>query len=151
MNVDKLEYKSIPLAVDDLSKDKRTAVFAHATYDNIDRVGDICRPGMFNKSWAEHKSEVELRIDHKRGQRPGVVEDLWETKSKAFTKARFGNYTLGNDTLEMLDMGIIDTASFGFGTVKANKLEVKGKKVRELKEVYHAESTLVKDTLPVNP
>lgn len=149
--MDKLEYKSIPLSVDDLSKDKRTAVFAHATYDNIDRLGDICRPGMFTKSWLENKSDVKLMIDHKRGQQPGIVEDLWETKSQAFTKAKFGNYTLGNDTLEMLEMGIIDSASFGFKAIKAPKLEVKGKKVRELKEVYHGESTLVYETIPINP
>lgn len=150
-DVDKLEHKSIPLSVDDLSKDKRTAVFAHATYDNIDRVGDICRPGMFDKSWKENKSGIKLMVDHKPGKRPGIVEDVWESKSQAFTKAKFGNYTLGNDTLEMLEMGIIDTASFGFKAVKANKMEVKGKKVRELKEVFHPESTLVYETEAINP
>lgn len=149
--MDKLEHKSIPIQVDDLSKDKRTAVFAHATYDNIDRLDDVCRQGMFNKTWQEHKSDVRLMVDHKKGQQPGKVDDLWETKSQAFTKGRFVNTTLGNDTLEMLDAGIIDTASFGFRAVKANKLEVKGKKVRELKEVYHGESTLVYETSPVNP
>lgn len=149
--MDKLEIKSLPLQVDDLSKDKRTAVIAHAAYDNIDLVGDICRPGMFNKSWAEHKSDVKFLIDHDNAQKPGIVTDLFETKSHAMTAVKFGNYTLGNDTLEMLDMGVIDSASFGFKAIKANKLEVKGKKVRELKEVYHGESTLCYGEFPINP
>lgn len=151
MHVDKLEHKALPLKVDDISKDSRTAVFAHATYDNVDRLGDICRPGMFTKSWSERKADVKLLIDHKKGLKPGKVVDLWETKAQAFTKAQFGHHTLGNDTLEMLDMGLIDSASFGFIATKANKIDIKGKKVRELKEVFHAESTLTNELDPVNP
>lgn len=148
--MDKLEYKALPLQVDDLSKEKRTAVIAHATYDNIDRLKDICRPGMFNKSWSEHKADVRLLVDHDPAQKPGKVLDLWETKSQAFTQAKFGNHTLGNDILEMLDMGIIEGASFGFKAIKANKLEIKGVKVRELKEVYHGETTITNALPPVN-
>lgn len=106
---------------------------------------------MFNKSWAEHKSDVKFLVDHDMSQKPGVVTDLWETKSHAITKVKFGNYTLGNDMLEMLDMGVVDSASFGFHAVKSNKMEVKGKKVRELKEVYHGETTLVHGDIPINP
>ena len=149
--MDKLETKTFPLQVDDLSKESRTAVFAHATYDNIDRAGDICRPGMFTKSWQEHKADVKFCIDHDMAQKPGIVLDLFETKTQAMTKVKFGNYTLGNDTLEMLDMGVIDSASFGFKAIKAPKMEIKGKKIRELKEVYHGESTLAYGLPPINP
>lgn len=149
--MEKLEYKSLPLKVDDLSKDSRTAVIAHATYDNIDLMGDICRPGMFNKSWNEHKADIKFYVDHDPAQKPGIVLDVWETKAQAFTKVKFGNYTLGNDMLEMVDMGVIDGASFGFRATKSNRLEVKGKKVRELKEVYHGETTLANALPPINP
>lgn len=149
--MDKLEQKAIPLTVDSLSKDSRTAVIAHATYDNIDRTKDICRPGMFNKSWSEHKADVKILVDHDPGQKPGLVTDLFETKAQAFTKVKFGNYTLGNDVLEMLDMGVIDSASFGFKAEKFNKLEIKGQKIRELKEVYHGETTICNALPPINP
>ncbi len=149
--VEKLEHKALPLKVDDLSKDSRTAVIAHATYDNIDRVGDICRPGMFNKSWQENKADIKFYMDHDPGQKPGSVLDVWESKSQAFTKVKFGNWTLGNDALEMLDSGVIDGASFGFKAIKAPTLEIKGKKVRELKEVYHGETTLTNALPPINP
>lgn len=149
--MDKLEHKSLPLQIDDLSRESRTAVIAHATYDNIDRVGDICRPGMFNKSWSESKADVKLYVDHDAGQKPGKVLDLWETKAQAFTKVKFGKHTLGNDILEMLDDGIIEGASFGFKAIKAPTLEVKGRKIRELKEVYHGETTLCNALPPINP
>lgn len=151
MAVEKLEYKSLPLKVDDLNKDSRTAVIAHAVYDNIDRLGDICRQGMFTKSWNEHKADVQFCVDHDPTKRPGVVLDLWETKSEALTKVKFGNYTLGNDMLEMVDMGIVGGASFSFKAMKFNSLNVKGKRVRELKEVYHGETTLSHRLAPINP
>ena len=149
--MEKLEHKTLPLKVDDLSKESRTAVIAHATYDNIDKVGDICRPGMFNKSWQEHKADVKFYVDHDPAQKPGIVLDLWETKAQAFTKVKFGNYTLGNDMLEMVDMGVIDSASFGFKALKAPTFKKQGRKIRELKEVYHGETTLANGLPPVNP
>lgn len=149
--MDKLETKTLPLKVDDLSKDSRTAVFAHAVYNNIDRLGDICRPGMFNKSWNEHKADVKFYVDHDPAQKPGIVLDLWETKTEALTKVKFGNYTLGNDIMEMVDMGVIDSASFGFKAIKAPKSFSSGKAIRELKEVYHGESTLANGLPPINP
>lgn len=149
--MDKLEYKSIPLSVDDVSKDSRTAVIAHATYDNIDKVGDISRPGMFNKSWSENKAGIKFLVDHDNALKPGKVLDVWESKASAFTKVHFSNTTLGNDTMEMISDGIIEGASFGFKAIKSNRIEVKGQKVRELKEVYHAETTVTNALDPINP
>lgn len=106
---------------------------------------------MFTKSWSESKADVKFYMDHDAGQKPGKVVDLWETKAQAFTKVKFGNYTLGNDTLEMLLDGIIEGASFGFKAIKAPTLEIKGRKIRELKEVYHGETTLCNALPPINP
>lgn len=149
--MEKLEHKALPLKIDDLDRESRTAVIAHATYDNIDRVGDICRPGMFSKSWNEHKGDIKFLIDHEPGQKPGKVVDVWETKSHAFTKVSFGKHTLGNDTMEMMDDGTIEGASFGFKAYKAPTMIVKGRKIRELKEVYHGETTVCNALPPINP
>lgn len=149
--MEKLEHKAIPLKVDDLSRESRTAVIAHAVYDNIDRLDDICRPGMFTKSWNEHKADIKFLVDHDKGQKPGKVVDVWENKAQAFTKVNFGNHTLGNDMLEMVSDGIIEGASFGFKAMKFSHIEVKGKRVRELREVYHGETTLTNALDPINP
>lgn len=146
-----LEYKTIPLQVDDLSKEKKTAVIAHATYDNIDRLGDISRAGMFTKSWNESKADILFLENHDPKRKPGKVIDVWEDKAQAYTHVKFGNYTLGNDMLEMIDMGVVTDASFGFKAIKAPMTTIKGRKVRELKEVYHGETTLVNGLVAVNP
>ena len=148
-----LEYKSIPLQLKDIDNEHRIVVFAHATYDNIDRMDDISRKGMFAKSWNEHKSDIGFYINHDPERQPGMVRDVFEDDKHGYTKAEFGKHTLGNDTLEMVDMGIIKDASFGFKAIKYNKLPIKGRSrpVRELKEVYHGESTLVHGLAPINP
>jgi phage head maturation protease len=149
--VDKLEYKSVPLELSDLSIEHRTAVIAHATYDNIDLLDDISRAGMFTKSWNEHKADIGFLVNHDPKLTPGIVEDVFEDKAHGYTKVRFGKHTMGNDYLEMTDMGIIKDASFGFKAIKFNKLNIKGKKIRELKEVYHGETTLVHGMTAINP
>lgn len=145
-----IEYKSVDLEVTDMNKESRTAIIAHAAYDNIDRLKDISRKGMFNKSWSENKSGIGFYVNHDPHQRPGKVIDVFEDEKKAYTKVKMGNHTLGNDTLIMMDEGLIKDASFGFLTVQKNFINVKGQKVRELKEVKHIETSVVTD-MPINP
>lgn len=134
----------------EMNKESRTAVIAHAVYDNIDRLGDISRRGMFNKSWNEKKA-IKFLIDHDESQQPGTVVGVYEDEKKAYTKVKFSESTIGTDTMIQMDEGIIRGASFGFYPVKFNRMEVKGKKVRELKEVWHDETTVTKRLGPINP
>lgn len=150
MNI--IEHKSVgSFELSDMDKEHRTAVIAHAAYDNIDRFGDICRKGMFNKSWAETKSaDIRFDIDHDRKLQPGKVLATLENETKAFTKVSFGTHTLGNDTMIMMDEGIIRGASFEFIAEKKAHLTIKNRKVRELKEVRHLATTVTLATPPVN-
>lgn len=146
-----LEYKATePFELLDMSEEHRTAIIAHCVYDNIDRLGDICRKGMFSKSWREKKA-IKFLIDHDAGQTPGRVINTYEDEKKAYTKVKFSDTNLGRDTMIEMADGIITGASFGFYTMKSNKIEVKGRKVRELKEVWHDETTVAKKLLPINP
>lgn len=146
-----LEYKAFePLELSDMSTEHRTAVIAHAAYDNIDKKKDIARRGMFNKSWKERKA-IAFLIDHDANQRPGLVVQTYEDEKKAYTKVKFGSHTLGNDTMLMMDEGLITGASFGFYAIKASTIEVKGQKVRELREVIHDETTVTRKLDPINP
>lgn len=147
-----IERKATSLELSELNQERRTAVIAHAVYDVIDRYGDISRKGMFNKSWMETKaSDIRFDIDHDPAQQPGIVTGTYEDGKKAYTKVKFGSHTLGNDTMLMMDEGIIRGASFEFITEKKNTIEVKGRKIRELKEVRHIASTVTLALPPVNP
>lgn len=147
-----IEHKATPIELSDMDRDRRTAVIAHAVYDNIDRYGDISRRGMFNKSWQEHKaSDIIFDIDHDKKQQPGTVLSTYEDEHKAYTKVKFGTHTLGNDTMLMMDEGIIRGASFSFVPEKKEYKAIKGRRVRELKEVRHLATTVTLSITPVNP
>lgn len=145
-----MERKTVNFELKDIDKGKREAVIAHCVYNNIDRTEDISRKGMFNKSWKENKSEINFYFNHNDEQAPGKVTDVFEDNENAYTKTWLGTHTLGNDVLIMMDEGVIKKASFGYITVKKNFIDVKGKKVRELKEVEHLETSVL-TKIPANP
>jgi len=144
-----VERKSISLELKDLDSSKRTAVIAHAVYNNIDRTGDISCKGMFDKTWKENKN-IDFLFNHADGEVVGSVLRTFDDEEKAYTEVKFGNWTLGNDVLEMADMGVLKGASFGYVTEKKDFTTIKGKKIRKLLEVKHAETSLL-TKLPANP
>jgi HK97 family phage prohead protease len=144
-----MERKAIAFEVKDLDLTKRTAIIAHAAYDNIDRTGDISRKGMFNRSWNNNKGDISFYLNHDDKQAPGKVVDVYEDDKYAYTKVWLGTHTLGEDTLKMMDEEIIKKASFGYITIKSNMINVEGKKVRELKEAAHLETSVL-TVMPAN-
>jgi hypothetical protein len=147
-----IEYKSLDLEMSEMDRERRTAIISHAVYDVIDRAGDISRKGMFNKSWSETKAgNIRFDIDHDKKLQPGKVIKTFETDKKAFTQVKFGSHTLGSDTMIMMDEGIIRGASFEFITDKKTDIEIKGRKIRELREVQHIATTVALSLPPINP
>lgn len=144
-----MEQKAITFEIKDMSKDSRTAVIAHAVYHNIDRVGDISMPGMFKSSW-ERKDTIDFLFNHKEGEVGGNVTRTFEDEQKAYTEVKFGAWKLGDDLISMIEAGVIKGASFGFETEKKEYKEVKGRKVRMLRQVRHLETSLLTKT-PANP
>jgi HK97 family phage prohead protease len=144
------ELKSIPLELKDVDLGKRKAVIAHATFNNIDRSKDMIAPGAFKKSWQESKDDVSFYLNHDDTQAPGKIVNLYEDDKHAYTEVKMGTHTLGEDTLKMMDEGIIKNASFGFNTVKSQSVEVKGEKVRKLTELKHWETSVL-TKIPCNP
>jgi HK97 family phage prohead protease len=140
-----LEFKSTAFEVKDINKGDRTAVIAFATYNNVDKTNDILRKGAFNKTWAENKSDIRFFFNHDPNQVPGKPLDFFEDDNHAYAKAYLGTHTLGEDTLKMMDEGIITDSSFGYKAVRHSMIEVKSsnKKARELKEVYQGEFSVL--------
>lgn len=144
-----MERKSLPLEFKDIDAGKRTAVIAHAVYNNVDRTDDISMKGMFKRSW-DHGGDIDFLFNHRNGEVVGNVKSVFEDDEKAYTEVKFGNWTLGNDVLEMADAKVLKGASFGYKTIDKEFVNVKGKKVRKLKEVTHEETSLL-TVLPANP
>ncbi len=145
----KVEYKSIPLNLKDVDTSKRTAVIAHSAYNNIDRGEDRANRGMFTKSWKDGIDDISLYFNHDDTQAPGRVVGVHEDSEYAYTEAKMGTHTLGNDVLIMMQEGIIKKASFGFIPVVAPMINIKSRKIRDLKEVKHVETSVL-TKLPMN-
>jgi len=144
-----MEHKSITFEIKDMSRDSRTAIIAHAVYNNIDRVGDISTKGMFNSSW-ERKDTVDFLFNHDPGQVAGNVIRTYEDETKAYTEVKFGNWKLGDDMIAMVEAGVIKGASFGYETEKKEFIQKGDRKIRVLKQVKHIETSLLTKT-PANP
>lgn len=142
------EKKSLELELKDLDTSKRTAVIKHAVYTSIDKVKDISTKGMFTKSWQE--TTPDFLFNHKEGETVGSVKRTFEDDNGAYTEVKFGNWTLGNDVLEMASEGVLKGASFGYITEKKDFVNIKGQRVRKLKEVKHIETSLL-TVLPAHP
>lgn len=145
------EQKSIPLELKDMSHGKREIIYAHAVYNNIDHYGDVARKGMFDKSWQESKAGIGFNINHKE-EGPGRTIDVWDDEQRAYTHTKIDSTKQGDDLIEMVDAGIISSASFEYKTLKRNYKTVMGRRIRELTEVRHLASTLATyDNPAVNP
>ena len=131
----------IALEFKDLDTSKRTAVIRHSVYGSIDKVGDVAHAGMFTKSWQESKPKIY--VNHNPDKVPGTASRMWDDNTSAFTEFKFGNWTYGNDVLEMASEGVFTGASFGYRTIKKDFGEIKGKRVRNLREVKHEETSLL--------
>lgn len=138
-----METKSLPFEYKDLDKSSRTAVIRHSVYNDIDRTKDIARKGMFTRSWNASKDDIAFYLNHNDELSPGKVTNVKEDDTGAYTEVKMGTHTLGNDTLIMMDEGIIRKASFGYIVEKKNSITVNGQKVRELKEVQHIETSVL--------
>src|SRR6478735_10977226 len=143
----------IALEFKDLDTSKRTAVIKHAVYTSIDRVKDISTKGMFTRSWNARKAAgIDFLFNHITGETVGSVKRLFDDDEGAYTEVKFGNWTLGNDVLEMASEGVLKGASFGYISDKSKNeyVTIKGQKIRKLREVKHIETSLL-TMLPAHP
>ncbi len=131
----------IALEFKDLDTSKRTAIIKHAVYGSIDKVGDISHKGMFTKSWNE--GLPKFYFNHDKERKPGKALRVFEDNEGAYTEVKFSNTTLGNDVMEMISDGTIEGASYGYITIKKDYSEIKGRKIRNLREVKHPETSIL--------
>lgn len=127
--------KSISLNIKDISLTSREAVLAHATYKSLDKDEDMANRGMFDKSWKVSFNELRYFLNHDRKQAPGKVIRAWDDEDHAYTQVKHGTHTLGEDTLKMLDEGVIVAVSYGFIPLRQKKIPSKGMSYLEVKHM----------------
>ena len=98
-----------------------TGYFAH--FNSLDSDGDIIVPGAFAKTFKERgPGSAQPRIKYLRNhiitEPVGIFTELKEDATGAYYEAKAGTNFVGQDTIKMIESGIITEHSFGFDTVK---------------------------------
>jgi HK97 family phage prohead protease len=139
-----VETKTVGLELKDLDSTKRVAVIKHAVYNSIDLASDISHKGMFDKTWKETKAAgIGFYLNHDGKHKLGKVTNVYDDNTGAYTEVKFGTWTEANDVLEQASEGILEGASFGYIAQKKDFSQIKGRRVRNLREVTHSETSLL--------
>jgi hypothetical protein len=98
-----------------------TGYFAH--FNNEDSDGDTIIPGAFSKTIKEQGPQSSRpRIKHLRNhliyEPVGTIEVLKEDTQGLYYESRPGTHSIGQDTIKMIESGLITEHSIGFETVK---------------------------------
>ena len=103
-----------------------TGYFSH--FNNEDSDGDTIIPGAFAKTIKEQGPESKRpRIKHLRNhliyEPVGTIEVLKEDNTGLYYESRPGSHFIGQDTIKMIESGLITEHSIGFETVKKQVLD----------------------------
>lgn len=146
MDIKNYTAKECKLEIKDLKQDDegRTTFEGFAsTFGNRDFDDDVVEQGAFKKSLK--KRMPKLLLQHRTDKPIGRFTEVKENDVGLFVKGVFANTTDGNDTRELVRMGVLDSMSIGFAPV----LTEFGKNgLRRLKELDLFEVSIV--TFPAN-
>lgn len=126
-------YKAVELAVKDIDMSKREAVLKYATYNTLDRDEDRANKGMFTKSINEGFQDIRFFKNHNKDWAIGKPIRLWEDDNGAYAQMKFSKSTLGEDSLIMVDEGVMTNNSYAFDPIKSAPIKNKGKDFKEVK------------------
>lgn len=127
------QIKSFDLAVKDVDMGSRTIIQAYTKYNVIDSDGDRGRKGMFDKTWSENFSRIKHLLNHNTTQPVGKLNRLFDDTEYAYLDSKIGTHNLGEDFIKMADSGLITEASYGFKTLRSNKLKDGSNELLEVK------------------
>ncbi len=119
-----------------------TGYFAH--FNSLDSDGDVILPGAFTKTIAERgpqssQPRIKMLRNHLVYEPVGSLSTLKEDKVGLYYEGMPGTHFIGQDTVKMIESGVITEHSFGFETIQK---ETKGG-VRYLKELLQWEGSLL--------
>jgi HK97 family phage prohead protease len=110
-----------------------TLIQAFTRYDILDSDNERGRKGMFTKTWQENFPRIRHLLNHNSSQPLGENQKFWEDNEYAYAQSKIGTHNLGQDFIKMVDSGLIKEASYGYNTVKSNKLKDGSTELLEVK------------------
>ena len=131
-----MEQKTIPVELK--TADDGTFEGYASAYEVVDSYGDVVKRGAFAKTIAERGSKIKLLWNHDSSAPPiGKFLSLEEDSYGLKVKGRLSNTPRGQEVLQLLREGSIDSMSIGYTTIKYDyeQRDDLGREVRNLREV----------------
>lgn len=144
-----MERKSFPLLRKSVDIKERIIEGYASTWD-VDQVGDVITKGAFAKSVKERFPAGKIKVLWQHSDPLGMPVEMREDDTGLFVRAKISKTRLGDEALELMGDGVVDSMSIGFSTVqgKVDFTDVDGEPVRVLREVKLFEFSPV--TFPAN-
>lgn len=140
-----MERKALP-AEFKVDRTGRTLEGYASTFGNRDHVNDVVVSGAYKQTLARAPKIKALR-DHKHPI--GKIIHAEEDSTGLFVRKQISDTPLGNETVTLVEDGVLDSMSIGYETVKADYgLHTDGSKARFLRELKLHEVSVV--TFPAN-
>jgi hypothetical protein len=139
-------FKSIELKETAIDMSARTIEGYAATWD-LDQVNDIIQEGAFKKTIQEGFTSKRIKMLWQHDQALGMPTEMFEDSKGLYVKGKISRTQLGDDALELMRDGVVNTMSIGFSIPK-NKAGINENGVRIISEVKLFEFSPV--TFPAN-
>jgi hypothetical protein len=123
-----MEYKNIKLKPEEV--EGRTLVGYASAFGNKDRVGDTIIQGAFKKTLKERGDKVKVFYNHY--QPLGIPIKILEDNTGLYTESKISKTTRGDEVLELIKDGVIDTMSIAYEVINATA-DKTGRILKELK------------------
>lgn len=113
----------LPASIKDADTKKGIITGYGAIFNNEDSDGDTIVHGAFTKTIMERgpqssQPRIKYLRNHNVYEPIGALEVLQEDQKGLYYEAKPGTHSIGQDTLKMIESGLITEHSFGFETVK---------------------------------
>jgi HK97 family phage prohead protease len=144
----RLERKSVAAEYKaDLTKREVTGYAS--TFGNIDRGDDRIIKGAYTKTLAHDFPAGQIKVRRNHDGVIGKPIHMEQDSKGLLTVSRISDTALGNETLCLVEDGVIDRMSIGYSPEEKRYVNEDGRKVRELVSVRLSEYSLL-DQPPMN-
>jgi HK97 family phage prohead protease len=147
--MDQLEYKYVPLELEEKGLEEGGVRGIAAAYNNVDHGGDVILPGAFQDAISKGQ-KLKMLWQHDPSEVIGVWDKLTDSPKGLRVEGRFIKGIRRADEAQiLLKEAAIDGISIGYRSKKFDFMKTEKGMVRQLKEVELFEASIV--TFPMNP
>ena len=140
--MDPLELKALP-AEFKVEGSKRLVTGYASTFNVVDHGNDLVEPGAYTKTLAEDFPAKQIKVKRDHEHVIGLPIHMEQDSKGLLTVSRISQTALGNDTLILVEDGVIDRMSIGYKCEQRAYEMRDGGRIRRMQQVKLREYSLL--------